>query len=375
MIFLCDLFDGRREHAARAAPSRPKIHQYRPVRLHNFGIPIRITNLSDKLTHFYLLKSYNGLLKIYHYAVSISGFSARALYQTPSFAGTLRGAGEQGREGAGERESERREEDILIPLSLAPPLSRSLPPSSPLSRDDLAISGHIIVRRTVPGEVLAHAVELEFAPCLAVVIDHRRLIKLLDQAVARILVEFVAVPPPRRRLEISDRVIQSADAAHDRRGAIFQAVHLIQSARLISRRHQENVCAGFDLVRERVVISEIDADLGGHRVAHVLEIAHVTFGARTEQDEIRAGLHEAPDGLRDQIDPFLRSQARDDRDHRFFQIDRQLIFFEQVAFAGRLAAEVVDSVVGRDVSVGLRVPHVVIDAVQNADQAVAALAQ
>src|SRR5262245_47891917 len=375
MILLGDLLDGRREHAARTTPRRPKIHQHRSVRLHDFGFPIRITNLSDKLTHFYLLKSYNCLLKIYYYTVSTSGFPARALYQTPPFAGTQGGVETRGQGEGGQGDTERTFPIFSFPLSPCPLVSPSFfTPSSP-SRDDLAISVHIIVRRTVPGEVLAHAVELEVAPCLAVVIDHDGLIKLLDQALARILVEFVAVPPPRRRLEISDRVVQSADAAHDRRGAIFQAVHLIQSARLISRRHQENVCAGFDLVRERVVISEIDADLGGHSVAHVLEIAHVTFGARTEQDEIRAGLQEAPDGLRDQIDPFLRSQARDDRDHRLFQIDRQLIFFEQVAFADRLAAEVVDSIVGRDVSVGLGVPHVVIDAVQNADQAVAALAQ
>src|SRR5215471_13000864 len=56
MILLGYLLDGRREHAARAAPRRPKIHQHRPIRLHNFSFPIRITNLSDKLTHFFLLK-------------------------------------------------------------------------------------------------------------------------------------------------------------------------------------------------------------------------------------------------------------------------------------------------------------------------------
>src|SRR5262249_24827040 len=132
MIFLGDLFDRRREHAARAAPSRPKIHQYRPVRLHNFDIPIRITNLSDKLTHFYLLKSYSCLLKIYHYTVSTSGFSARALYQTPPFAGTQGGAGVRGREGAGERESGRARDWKKISLSPCPSLPRSPAPSLPL---------------------------------------------------------------------------------------------------------------------------------------------------------------------------------------------------------------------------------------------------
>src|SRR5215471_4718411 len=96
MILLGYLLDGRREHAARAAPGRPKIHQHRPVRLHDFGFPIRITNLSDKLTHFFLLNSYNCFLKIYHYTVSTSVFPARALYQTPPFAGTLTATGRLG---------------------------------------------------------------------------------------------------------------------------------------------------------------------------------------------------------------------------------------------------------------------------------------
>src|SRR5215510_8997796 len=136
MKFLGDLLDGRREHAARAAPRRPKIHQHRPVRLHNFGFPIRITNLSDKLTHFYLLKSYNCLLKIYHYTVSTSGFSARALYQTHPFAGTRRGRGDKGTRGQGDKETRRqgdketrRERFLsflspcpLVPLSPCPPL-------------------------------------------------------------------------------------------------------------------------------------------------------------------------------------------------------------------------------------------------------------
>src|SRR5262245_27642300 len=109
---------------------------------------------------------------------------------------------------------------ILYPFVSSSPcplvyLSPRLPvASSPLRRGDLPISGQIVVSRTVPGEVLTHAIELEFAPGLAVVIDHNGLVKLLDQAVARILIEFVAVPQSRRGLEISDRVVQSADAAH-----------------------------------------------------------------------------------------------------------------------------------------------------------------
>src|SRR5262249_4427636 len=126
MIFFGDLFDGRREQAARATPRRPKIHQYRPVRLHNFGFPIRITNLSDKLTHFFLLKSYNCSLTVYHYTVSTSGLSARALYQTPPFSGTQTATRRRG-DWAMRRGS-------IFSFSLSPCLLVSPSPSRPVAQ-------------------------------------------------------------------------------------------------------------------------------------------------------------------------------------------------------------------------------------------------
>ncbi len=50
-----------------------------------------------------------------------------------------------------------------------------------------------------------------------------------------------------------DRIDQPAGGAHDRHGAVAQAVHLVQAARLEARRHQEHVGAAFDEVREAFV--------------------------------------------------------------------------------------------------------------------------
>ena len=51
------------------------------------------------------------------------------------------------------------------------------------------------------------------------------------------------------------RVGQPAGATHDRHRAVAQAVHLVQAARLVARRHEEHVGAGLDPVRELVVVA------------------------------------------------------------------------------------------------------------------------
>ena len=56
---------------------------------------------------------------------------------------------------------------------------------------------------------------------------------------------------------------EAAGRAHDRQRPVAQAVHLVQAARLEARRHQEEVAAGLDAVRPRVV----EADPGGEAVA------------------------------------------------------------------------------------------------------------
>src|SRR5262249_49322729 len=108
-----------------------------------------------------------------------------------------------------------------LPFSLSPPLP------SPPRRDNLGICVQIIARRVLPGEILPHPVLLEFAPDVAVVIDHQGLVKGLGQAVARIVIEFIAVSATRGGFEVVDSVVQAADAAHDRYGSVPQAVHLI----------------------------------------------------------------------------------------------------------------------------------------------------
>ena len=59
---------------------------------------------------------------------------------------------------------------------------------------------------------------------------------------------------------VANRIRQPADAPDDRHGAVAHAVHLVEPARLESRRHQEDVGARLDEVRQPLVEADARAD-------------------------------------------------------------------------------------------------------------------
>ncbi len=65
----------------------------------------------------------------------------------------------------------------------------------------------------------------------------------------------------RGRCCVDDGVGQTAGAAHHGQGAVTQAVDLIQAAGLEARRHQEDVGAGLDAVREVLVVTDVQTQL------------------------------------------------------------------------------------------------------------------
>ncbi len=69
------------------------------------------------------------------------------------------------------------------------------------------------------------------------------------QAGGIVVIEHHAGALPGLRIEVLHRVGQPAGAAHDRDGAVAQAVHLVEAAGLVLRGHQEHVAGGLDPVR------------------------------------------------------------------------------------------------------------------------------
>ncbi len=82
-----------------------------------------------------------------------------------------------------------------------------------------------------------------------------------------------------------DRVGKSARLAHDRHGAIAQAVHLVEAARFIQRRHHEHVASRFDEMRKLVVVAAREAHAPRIIGLQLLEEALVFRFATAEHDE------------------------------------------------------------------------------------------
>ena len=81
-----------------------------------------------------------------------------------------------------------------------------------------------------------------------------------SNASARIRFELKSSATPVLRIVLHNRVVQAACCAHDGNCSIAQAVNLIQAAGLVARRHQKHIRAGFDFVRDGIVVSDFHAD-------------------------------------------------------------------------------------------------------------------
>src|SRR5437016_1913663 len=101
-------------------------------------------------------------------------------------------------------------------------------------------------------------------------------------------------------------VVETPGRAYHRYCAVAQAVHLIETARLVPARHQKNVRAGLNAVRETVV----EADFEPHAVAvvslqvakHLLEIT--LAAAEHRKVDIVAG-HHLPGNVTEDVESFL----------------------------------------------------------------------
>ena len=59
---------------------------------------------------------------------------------------------------------------------------------------------------------------------------------------------------------VGDGVGKAAGGAHQRQGAVFEAVELGQTAGFEAARHEDDVAAGYHLVRERFVVGDAHPD-------------------------------------------------------------------------------------------------------------------
>src|SRR2546428_13532779 len=97
--------------------------------------------------------------------------------------------------------------------------------------------------------IFTHADELERAPLATVRYERRRSSESFKQGAGGVVAKHEAVRF-RSAPIIAHGVREPADFAHDRHRAVAKTVHLIQSARLEPRRHEKDIGAALDQMRE-----------------------------------------------------------------------------------------------------------------------------
>ena len=135
---------------------------------------------------------------------------------------------------------------------------------------------------------------------------------LEDEAVALRARQLGVVP-------VEHGVLEAADRAHHRHRAVAQRDHLRQAAGLVEARHDQQVRAGVDQVREFLVVADLEVAVGvvvqpALEVPEVLVDAVLRAGA--EQHELRVVLERVEQRVADEVQALLGVESADVGDDR-----------------------------------------------------------
>src|SRR6185369_2210612 len=224
----------------------------------------------------------------------------------------------------------------ILPL----PSSPHWAPITAITLDISSETGHflvqldVFVRGSFPGIVDYHSVVLNLLPLLGPRIKVKCFAYFFKQSARFVRSKLETGAAAVCRIELLDRVVETTRRPHDRNRAVTHAVHLIQTARLIQRRHEKHVSARFDLMGQRFTGETlVNADAMRGRVVPTLQKVFVLLRARTQGDEERSGIANRTRDLTNQIVAFLAHEARDDRDDGSLRFLRQIKATQQIDFA------------------------------------------
>src|SRR5260370_698558 len=212
---------------------------------------------------------------------------------------------------------------------------------------------------------------LYLCPNIGLSIKVNRFSYFFKQRRSRIRAETETNGVSGRTLETFGRVVQPPGSAQHRHGTVSHAVHLIQPARLVQRRHQEDVGAGFDLVRQWFAcIAFVNADALRRLIVPTLEEVLVFARTGSQGDKESAGVENAARSLSDQVITLLAYQTRNDPNDGPLGLLGKPKPPQQIEFAFALAAQVIGGKISGDIRVGFRIPNVIVDAMGDPYQAV-----
>ena len=166
-------------------------------------------------------------------------------------------------------------------------------------------------------------------------------------------------------------VLQAADLADDRNGAVTEGDHLRQAAGLLSGRHEEDIRAGIDLSGELWNKAVTEDESARILCLHVVEVVLILLVAGAEDNELHVlGVHQLFQTHAHQIQALVRNQTGDHGNQRNAPVDLEGQTLLQTALALALAAHVLLGVVAVDLVVGRRVIAGNVDTVLDAAELV-----
>ena len=175
---------------------------------------------------------------------------------------------------------------------------------------------------------------------------------------------------------IDDGIGQSADRSHDRHRAVDQAIHLIEATWLELTRHQEDIAARFDLMRQFFVVADRRGDLVGMSDCQLFQHPFVVRIATAQKHQLDVLVEQYVGALADQREALLPRHARHAAEQRNIGQHGEAEPLLQRGLARRLAClHGVRRVLLREVRVSGRVPDFRIDSVQDAYEITAARAE
>ena len=235
------------------------------------------------------------------------------------------------------------------------------------------IQRKILLRRDRPAEVFTHTAQHKPPP-------HGFIGRIVSHGAFQRKQHFVRViickrkPVALVRIFVigTNAVAQTARLAHDRYGAVAQRDHLRQAAGLKLRRHQEQIAARINTVRQPLVQSDVRADLPFIAPCRPVDEIDISFVAAAQEHDLNIHAHNVRQHALDQIKALLRREPRNHADHRGIGSFCKPEFTLQRTFADRLALRLRSIKRCGKVWVGSRIVGLGIDTVQNAGNRISA---
>ena len=214
--------------------------------------------------------------------------------------------------------------------------------------------------------VLVHRAAAQLVPHVAVPAERaQRARQRAGERGAVVPREREPVPVPRMLVDVTHRVREAANGPHDGDRAVAQRDELTETARLESRRHEEQIAPRVDALRQCRIEAERQEE---SRRIPVTELAPPLLVRRVtgpEHDELRATLEQVGRDGREEVHAFLLDEPSDDTQYRRLGVDAQAAIGLKRGLALGLAAPVVRRVRRGDVRIVGRIEGSRVDAIHD----------